>query len=615
MRLIPPYSRLARALIFCLACLAACPALRAGVDAGLRGHISDASGAAVAGLAVQLFDAARRPLKAAVTDGAGDFDAGSLPFGDYSLQAVAPDGTEADLAVHLASGDAKVVRLTLQALQGEAVVVTGHRDLVSQDSASSRVELSRAQIQALPEGASVSLPKLLTSTSPGMVLGSFGQVFTRGNHANLQYQIDGVQLPDSVSGTFGDAFSPRDIERMEVITGGLPAEYGNRLAGVLNIITRSGPQDFGGDLDIGYGSFGKFAPQLDFGGSNHDGSFRYFATAGTFSTGRGLDTPQPGGEADETQGGREAVHDHAEGHNAFAKLDWRGGADRVTLDLSDSRRYYQIPNYPAGFKPADPFFSDPNFSDPWGNGRFDYRPSGTGDTQAEQEDYVQAAWSRDLGGGSRLQVAPYWKYSDLDFQGDPTNDLAAAGLISGVQATSFSEHRRADNVGVKADLEWAALAGLKVKTGLQLQGSQSSGPVSVATWDGSSNTATSGDDSMDRGWQEGLYGQVEWRLLAGLTANLGLRYDATQFQFSDASSSDALLQPRVGLSWLAWPDTKLHAFYGRLYMPAPVEDLRSSFSAVGGGGLRPYDIKAEKDDYTEAGLDQQFGEQLLAVNV
>ena len=55
----------------------------------------------------------------------------------------------------------------------------------------SSTEISHKQIEKLPQGDQISLPKLITSTTPGTVAGPFGQVFIRGNHANIQYQIDG----------------------------------------------------------------------------------------------------------------------------------------------------------------------------------------------------------------------------------------------------------------------------------------------------------------------------------------------------------------------------------------------------------------------------------------
>ena len=153
--------------------------------------------------------------------------------------------------------------------------VKAKRHLVQSSSASTQTEINQETIAQLPLGDNVSLPKLITSTTPGTIPGPFGQTFIRGNHANIQYQIDGVQLPDSPSNTFGQAFSPRNIDHMEVITGGIPAEYGERLAAVVNIATRTGPEKPGGDLELNYGTYNTFSPSLTYGGSNESGSVHY----------------------------------------------------------------------------------------------------------------------------------------------------------------------------------------------------------------------------------------------------------------------------------------------------------------------------------------------------
>src|SRR5436309_10213239 len=97
--------------------------------------------------------------------------------------------------------------------------------------------LGHEDIQELPRGDTASVNQIL-STQPGFVYDSFGNLYVRGNHANIQYQLDGVTLPDSVSGLFGGFLSPKFIENMEVITGGLDAEYGERLSGVVNLNSR-----------------------------------------------------------------------------------------------------------------------------------------------------------------------------------------------------------------------------------------------------------------------------------------------------------------------------------------------------------------------------------------
>ena len=112
-----------------------------------------------------------------------------------------------------------------------------------------------------------------------------------------------------------------------------------------------------------------------------------------------------------------------------------------------------------------------------------------------------------------------------------------------------------------------------------------------------------------------MYIQDDFTIFKALILNIGLRYDATQFKFSDVTARDSLLQPRVGLNYMVTETTKVHVFYGKLFQPAPAEDLRDSFSTVAGAKISPYDIKAEKDNYYEAGIAQQIGAtQIASVN-
>ena len=93
--------------------------------------------------------------------------------------------------------------------------------------------------------------------------------------------------------------------------------------------------------------------------------------------------------------------------------------------------------------------------------------------------------------------------------------------------------------------------------------------------------------------------------------NLGLRFDATQFRFSGLSTSDSLLQPRVGMNYSLTDSTQLHVFYGKFFQPSAVENLRTTFNALH-MKPEPYDIQAEKDDYYEAGIAQQLGKTQVA---
>jgi len=493
-----------------------------------------------------------------------------------------------------------------EAQGGELLLeVKAKKRLIEKTSAASKVEISKETIQKLPQGDQIKLSKLLATTTPGIVEGPFGVLFIRGNHGNIQYQIDGVQLPESPSNTFAEPFSPRNIDHMEVITGGIPAEFGEKLAAVVVIATKNGPETPGGAAELNYGSFNRFSPQLTYGGSNESGDLHYFVSGNYFRTDRGLDTPQPVSSSDQSQGGRDYVHDQASGTNQFVKLDWQANNEnKFTLSAANNYSQFQIPNYPSSFKPTDPLFT---------NEGFNYAPPTTDNNQVEFNDFLQVVWKHTLSSKSFFQVAPYWKYSYLKYNNDPVNDLNAANPNS-ASAVSFYQNRHINNLGVKADFSSRVDDQNRVKAGIQFQAGQSVGTISVQPFPVSSTAYINSDTNT--GYSENAYVQDEYAISKEFNLNAGLRYTATQFFFSGANPTDGLLQPRVGLNYLPGELTKLHVFYGKLFMPAPVENLRLAFNQLAATPLTPYDIQGEKNDYYEFGIDQQFlSSQLATMNV
>ncbi|HTB23636.1 MAG TPA: TonB-dependent receptor [bacterium] len=607
-----------------LAALLARPAF-AGVTGSIVGTVHGPQGAPLAGATVAVEGGGT--ALSATTQAQGGFRLLSLPFGDYSVRVLANGYAPGLDSVSVGSDAVVPLDVSLKPLsvpaQAEsedlsAVTIQSTRIRINRSSAVSSQEINQTQISQLPGGTTQSLPKVLFTTNPGFVQGSFGQVFSRGNHANMQYDIDGIQLPDSVSGTFGDAFSVLNIDRMEVITGGLPAEYGNRLSAVVNILTKSGTQAPGGFLDMNYGSYNTFSPQAVYGGSADGGHLRYFLSGGYESTDRGLDTPEPASENDERQGGTSAVHDTSVSNNQFAKLDWDlDEQDTLMFTAFNSQRTFQIPNYPAGFNPGDSFFS-PTYSDEYGNvGGASWAPYNTDDYQIEGSDYAEVMWKHRFEDDSLLQLAPYVKMSSVIFNGDPSADLAGAsdGSSDGNPVTddSFAEDRVTSDLGVQGDYSAHLNEANTVKTGFQLQAAEAHGPISIEYQSTGGAVTTTGQNGADHDYQESVYVQDDITLVKNVVLNAGLRYDAIQDLFADASSVDGMFQPRLGLNYTPWALTKFHLYYGELFQPAPAEDLRDSFSQVS-GNLTPYDIKSEKDDYYEAGVAQQLSDQLVSLN-
>ena len=87
-----------------------------------------------------------------------------------------------------------------------------------------RTDFSRAAIETLPQGDNAGLSQVLLR-APGVVQDAFGNVFIRGDHRNVQYRINGVQLPEGLAG-FASVLQARFANSVALLTGALPAQYG-----------------------------------------------------------------------------------------------------------------------------------------------------------------------------------------------------------------------------------------------------------------------------------------------------------------------------------------------------------------------------------------------------
>ena len=100
-----------------------------------------------------------------------------------------------------------------------------------------------------------------------------GDLHLRGEHANIQYRINDVLLPEGISG-FGTELDTRFVDSLRLITGSLPAQYGFRTAGIVDLHTKSGAFEPGGSASVYGGSYDTIKPSFEYGGSK--GNLNYF---------------------------------------------------------------------------------------------------------------------------------------------------------------------------------------------------------------------------------------------------------------------------------------------------------------------------------------------------
>src|ERR1700690_1210734 len=151
------------------------------------------------------------------------------------------------------------------------------RDNLSPRFGASSFDMNRAFIETLPQGTDAPINSVLLQ-APGVAQDSAvnGDIHVRNEHANVQYRINGIILPDGISG-FGRVLDTSFVGSLALITGALPAQYGLRTAGGVDIQTKSGNAlQPGGTVGIYGGSFGTLTPSFDYAG--RIGSTEFFVS-------------------------------------------------------------------------------------------------------------------------------------------------------------------------------------------------------------------------------------------------------------------------------------------------------------------------------------------------
>jgi outer membrane cobalamin receptor len=197
---------------------------------------------------------------------------------------------------------------TLSTVEVNAKLDTS-RNQLSPETGASQYVISQQAIDQLPLGDATPFNQVLLQV-PGFVQDSYGQLHVRGDHADLQYRINGVIIPESISG-FGQTLDARIINQVQVLTGALPAQYGYRTAGVVDISTKTPEEGTSGSVGITGGSFGTLNPNFTLLGTQDRWS--YFLTGSFLESDIGIENPTDS---------RNAIHDHTDQSKGFGNLSY-----------------------------------------------------------------------------------------------------------------------------------------------------------------------------------------------------------------------------------------------------------------------------------------------------
>ncbi|HEU0149362.1 MAG TPA: TonB-dependent receptor, partial [Bradyrhizobium sp.] len=399
-------------------------------------------------------------------------------------------------------------------------------------------QMTSESVASRPQGTNASLDKVLLA-APGVTQDSAagGDLHIRNEHANVQYRINGIMLPDGV-GAFGQILDTGFVGSLALLTGALPVQYGLRTAGVVDIQTKAGAFDNSGTVSVYGGSRGTITPSVEYGGTI--GSTQYYVTGRYFGSDIGLENPTPAFGA---------IHDHTDQGKGFAyastvidptlRLTFMSG-------ISDSR--YQIPNNP-GQAPAFTAFGVSNFAS---------SQLREAQTEFNQFNILALQYSHE---GLDIQTSYFNRTSTVHFQPDVIGDLVFNGVASDIYRRSFingiqsdGSYRLSDShtlkFGMTASAEQALVSNTSTLLPVADAGNPVDAPFSVI------------DQSQKMGYLFGAYVGDEWKINNQLTLSTGLRFDQ-MWQYTDANQ----FSPRVSLTYKPFEDTTFHAGYARYFTP------------------------------------------------
>jgi hypothetical protein len=234
-----------------LALLTARPALAVEVTGQIRGQVVDAEGMAIPGAQVTVSSPNYLGGATATSDEDGRYRFLALPPGEYTvvIQKSGFVGYQASGLLIVSGGVAELTSELKLAKAGEELTIKAVKPTVDTQKVQTGAVLTRETLRDIPnEGRSY---QSATAFAPGVTGGANPNVrgaFDDGN----QFFVDGVNNTDPMTGTFSQNMNFDAIEEVQVITGGMDAEYGRSLGGAINIVTRSGGNEFHGDAQLLY---------------------------------------------------------------------------------------------------------------------------------------------------------------------------------------------------------------------------------------------------------------------------------------------------------------------------------------------------------------------------
>lgn len=549
--------------------VAACSAVWAQTETGeIRLTVTDPSGLPLPSSAGAVVSEASNTKRTFTTDEQGRFTLAHLPFGVYRVTIERSGFQNYSQLVDVQSAIPREVnvKMAIQPISSQVIVsdtatlLDEHRTGIGYSVGSQTIQ----EQQSAQPGRSV---LDLVNLQPGWIVEANGVLHPRGSEYQTLFVVDGVPMDENRSPGFAPEFDHNEVQSMSVLTGDIPAEYGRKLGGVVEVTTdKDIRQGFHGTAEADGGSF-------DTGGGFLSGSYgwnRSQITISTFgnTTGRYLDPP------------------------ALSNFTNTGTLDGLTADYDQDLSASDSIHVSVHRRQAR--FEVPNENLQQAAGQVQNRNS--------IEDAGQIGWDHVIS-------------ANLLFTARASVEDLSANLWSNTLSTPIIA---AQQRGFRRSYLRASLSASKKHHDLKFGGDAHYAPVTEAlqyqiTDPGYFDAGTPPnfnfyDHRLDR--DQSLFAQDSMRF-GNLTVSAGLRYD----HYSLLVKANAW-SPRTGIAWY-WKkaDVRLYFSYDRVFITPAMENLLLASSPqvdVVDPSVARIPIQPSRGNYYEAGFSKGiFGKMRL----
>jgi hypothetical protein len=558
---------------------AAPPAVPHAASGDIAGTVTDSSnGNPIQGVEITI---QRGPtvLASAVTDPFGRYVVHEVAVGDYTVAAHFIGFHAMSRPVTVSGGKTTRVNLALASAPAElAKVTTSAVAPVSIDTRTGDQTFIQNDAHYLP---TTTTSQVLQQSIAGAARAPTGEVHIRGQHAEYTYYIDGLPVTSGVSGSLNELFDPNVIQRIDFITGGWDAEYGEKSAAIINIQSKIPTGAFHADESTYYGSFNSLGQTLNL--SANQGRWGEFLSG----TAQGTDMRREPVESDQYNH-PDNFSNHGDDYFGFGKIQYTAPKDIISLDGNYSMSWYQIPYDSSTGTILHDHETDINSFI-----NLSYRHL-IGDVTTTHE----------VGIPNEFFAGIFYRNGQLEYRpgsGDKPSFVDSLDDPTFTPRNVF-EDRKFNTIGLKSDFGFPVVENLMdAKVGVL--GSYTYGHENFSLTDPTGVQGPIESNSGLYGYDWAAYAETSVHPTEWFELRTGLRFNS---HVAPYAPNQTQFSPRVRLNFFPDPSNTIYVYYGRTFLPTNIEDLRKITLQSGGGSDTSGSTLPERDNFYEIAYIHRF---------